>query len=413
MERKCAGELAPGQGPPGYADEVAKPRILAVDVGTGTQDILVFEAGMVIENAVQMVMPSPTMLVAGKVRQATAERRDLFLTGVTMGGGPGHWAVETHLREGLKVYATPDAARTFDDDLARVEAMGVRVVDDGELAAGASSLRLDLRDFYFDAVVDALTAFGVSAQFDAVAVAVFDHGAAPPGYSDRRFRFDYLREQVARGARLENFGFLAGAIPARMTRMQAVAKTWTGHEPLFVMDTGPAAVLGALEDPAVRAVERALVVNVGNFHTIAFLFEDGQIRGLFEHHTGELTSAELDAYLDQLGAGTISNDQVFDDMGHGALELGPVKQPPEIVAVTGPRRALLDGARLRPYAAVPHGDMMIAGCFGLLRGMAAHLPEHATAIEKALGPPAFQNRVKARPRDQGFVELEDSNHFLR
>ena len=372
---------------------MAKPRILAVDVGTGTQDILVFEAGTVIENAVQMVMPSPTMLVAAKVREATAERRDLLLSGVTMGGGPGHWAVEAHLRDGLKVYATPDAARTFDDDLARVEAMGVRLVDDRELAQHASSVRLELRDFYFDAVTEALTAFGVPTRFDAVAVAVFDHGAAPPGYSDRRFRFDYLREQVARGARLENFGFLAQAIPARMTRMQAVARTWTEDEPLFVMDTGPAAVLGALEDPAVRAVRRALLVNVGNFHTIAFVLEGGRIRGLFEHHTGELTSDELDEYLDQLGAGTISNDRVFDDMGHGALELGPAEQPPEIVAVTGPRRALLNGGRMRPYAAVPHGDMMMAGCFGLLRGIAAHLPEHAAAIEEALGPPAFQNRV--------------------
>ncbi len=372
---------------------MTRPRILAVDVGTGTQDILVFEAGTVVENAVQLVMPSPTMLVAAKVRQATADRRDLLLTGVTMGGGPGHWAVEAHLREGLKVYATPDAARTFDDDLARVEAMGVRVVDDGDVAGHDSSVRLELRDFYFDAVTEALTAFGVPTRFDALAVAVFDHGAAPPGYSDRRFRFDYLREQVARGARLENFGFLADAIPARMTRMQAVGKTWTGDEPLFVMDTGPAAVLGALEDRAVRAVERALVVNVGNFHTIAFLLAGGQIRGLFEHHTGELTSQELEAYLDQLAAGTISNDQVFDDMGHGALELGPADRPPDMLAVTGPRRALLNGGRLRPYAAVPHGDMMIAGCFGLLRGLGAHLPEHAAAIDEVLGPPAFQNRV--------------------
>jgi uncharacterized protein (DUF1786 family) len=372
---------------------MANPRILAVDVGTGTQDILVFEAGTVIENAVQMVMPSPTMLVAAKVRQATADRRALLLTGVTMGGGPGHWAVEAHLRQGLEVYATPDAARTFDDDLDRVQAMGIRVVDDGEVAQQSSSLRLELRDFYFDAVTEALTAFGVPTEFDAVAVAVFDHGAAPPGYSDRRFRFDYLREQVAGGARLQTFGFLAGAIPARMTRMQAVAQTWTGSAPLFVMDTGPAAVLGALEDPAARAAGRALLVNVGNFHTIAFRMEDGEIRGLFEHHTGELTIEELESYLDQLAAGTISNDRVFDDMGHGALELGPAERPPEIVAVTGPRRGLLRGSRIQTYAAVPHGDMMIAGCFGLLRGVAAHLPEHAPAIEEVLGPPAFEKRV--------------------
>src|SRR5438270_6472883 len=104
------------------------PRILAIDIGTGTQDILVLEAGALIENAVQLIMPSPTALLAERVKQATQDQVDLLLTGVTMGGGPGHWAVEAHLRAGLKVYATADAARTFDDDLDRVAAMGVRLV---------------------------------------------------------------------------------------------------------------------------------------------------------------------------------------------------------------------------------------------------------------------------------------------
>ncbi|TMG34659.1 MAG: hypothetical protein E6H92_12600 [Chloroflexi bacterium] len=191
---------------PRHFAQTRPPGLCMVSTG-GTQDILVFEAGTVIENAVQMVMPSPTMLVAARVRQATADRKDLLLTGVTMGGGPGHWAVESHLSAGLRVFATPQAARTFDDDLDRVQAMGIRVVDDGEVARYSSCTHLELRDFYFDAVAQALTAFGVPTEFDALAVAVFDHGAAPAGYSDRRFRFDYLREQVARGARLENFGF--------------------------------------------------------------------------------------------------------------------------------------------------------------------------------------------------------------
>src|SRR5919108_1681792 len=296
---------------------MSHPRILAVDVGTGTQDILIFEAGTVIENAVQLIMPSPTVLLAERVKQATADRADLFLTGVTMGGGPDHWAIESHLREGLLVYATAEAARTFDDDLERVTAMGVRIVD-GPNGAGTAR-RLEMRDFYFAELMQALRAFGVSTDFDAVAVAVFDHGAAPPGVSDRRFRFDYLRDQVERGTRLEGFGFLAGEIPARMTRMQAVARSWEGAAPIFLMDTGPSALLGALDDPAVGTVQRPMVVNLGNFHTIAALLDEHRIAGLFEHHTGELSREELERYLDQLASGTISNQAVFDDMGHGAL----------------------------------------------------------------------------------------------
>jgi len=365
---------------------VAHPRILAIDVGTGTQDILILEAGTVIENAVQLIMPSPTALLAERVKQATEDRVDLVLTGVTMGGGPDHWAVEAHLKAGLKVYATADAARTFDDDLERVASMGIRVVDSPAAADGAR--RLELRDFYLAELMAALRAFGVSTVFDAVAVAVFDHGAAPPGVSDRRFRFDYLREQVERGIGLEGFGFLAAEIPARMTRMQAVAGGWTGGEPLFLMDTGPAAILGAIDDGLVAAADPVGVLNVGNFHTVAALLDGRRIAGLFEHHTGQLTRPSLEHYLEQLATGALSNDQVFDDMGHGALELGANASPPKRLAVTGPRRGLLDGSPLQPHLAVPHGDMMLAGCFGLLRALAARLPEFAPVVEEQLGRPA-------------------------
>jgi uncharacterized protein (DUF1786 family) len=364
---------------------MSRPRILAIDVGTGTQDILVFEAGTLIENAVQLIMPSPTALLAERVKQATADKADLLLTGVTMGGGPDHWAVEAHLRAGLKVYATSEAARTFDDDLERVAAMGIRIVD-APNGPGAAR-RLELRDVYAPELMAALRAFGVSTVFDAIAVAVFDHGAAPPGVSDRRFRFDYLRDQVERGIGLAGFGFLAAEIPERMTRMRAVASSWAGSEPLFVMDTGPAAILGALDDARVGSTERLIVANLGNFHTIAAVLDRGQIRGLLEHHTGELTAAKLEGYLEALAAGTLSNQVVFDDMGHGALQLGRPSAPPELLAVIGPRRALLERSRLRPHLAVPHGDMMLAGCFGLLRALAARVPAFAPAIEDQLGAP--------------------------
>src|SRR5438309_1621670 len=152
--------------------------------------------------------------------------------------------------------------------------------------------------------------------------AVADRAAGRTGRaSDRRFRFDYLREQVERGTGLTGFGFLAAEIPARMTRMHAVARTWTGSDPLFLMDTGPAAILGALDDPRVGELNQVMVANLGNFHTIAALLEGRRIAGLFEHHTGELSREKLEAYLDALAAGSLSNQQVFDDMGHGALEL--------------------------------------------------------------------------------------------
>ncbi|MBF6591331.1 MAG: hypothetical protein IVW57_12510, partial [Ktedonobacterales bacterium] len=123
------------------------------------------------------------------------------------------------------------------------------------------------------------------------------------------------------------------------------------------------------------------------------------------HHTGLLDRAKLEGYLRELAAGTLENERIFADSGHGALTLEP-RRPRggatddettegaateggmPFLAVTGPRRALLRGSALRPYEAVPHGDMMLAGCFGLLRAVAALEPAYAPAIEGVLGAPA-------------------------
>ena len=92
-------------------------RILAVDMGTGTQDILLFDSEQSVENALQMIMPSATEIAAGRIRRATREGRPVVLMGVTAGGGPCAWALERHLKAGLAAFATPEAAKTFDDDL--------------------------------------------------------------------------------------------------------------------------------------------------------------------------------------------------------------------------------------------------------------------------------------------------------
>src|SRR5918912_2086504 len=160
-------------------------KLLCIDVGTGTQDILLFDSSTEIENCIQLVMPSPTQIVARRVRAATAARHTLLLAGVTMGGGPGAWAVEDHIKAGLPVYATPDAGRTFDDDLDRVTDMGVRIVSEDELDATWARLSpleatlIEMRDVDLPAIDTALEAFDEPAEYDALAVAVFDHGAAP------------------------------------------------------------------------------------------------------------------------------------------------------------------------------------------------------------------------------------------
>jgi uncharacterized protein (DUF1786 family) len=354
-----------------------------VDVGTGTQDVLLFDSEREIENCVQLVLPSPTQIVARRIRRATASGRAVLLVGRTMGGGPSAWAAEEHARRGFPIYATPDAGRTFDDELPKVEQMGVRIISEEEAAQLGDVERIVLHDLDLASLLGALAPFEVELDLAAVAVAVFDHGNAPPGVSDRVFRFEYIAETVVQND-LAAFAYPKEAIPERLTRMRAVAQDVPADLPALVMDTGPAAVLGALEDPTVRAVRNVLLANVGNFHTLAFHQVAGEIRGIFEHHTGELTVLALERYLGQLAAGTISNAEVFADKGHGALVRGFSGGAPDLLAVTGPRRAILAGSQLQPYNAVPHGAMMLAGCFGLLRAMARRMPAFAEAIEGRL-----------------------------
>lgn len=363
-------------------------RILAVDVGTGTQDILLFDSAKEPENGLKLVMPSPTVLVAERIRAATRGRQPLLLTGVTMGGGPSAWAAEEHHKAGLPIYATPDAARTFNDDLDAVHRdLGVVVVSEDEatvLARRDGVVHVEMRDFYYEEIRQALAAFEVSLDVDIVAVAVFDHGNAPPDVSDRKFRFDYIRQRLGTGLGLAAFAFWRDQIPPIMTRLLAVHRTTPPDVPLMVMDTAPAAVLGALEDPRVGDQPAKVVTNVGNFHTLAFALADGQITGVFEHHTGLITRHDLEGYIRRLAEGTLTDEELFADHGHGAIVFAPAPEALAFVAVTGPRRAMMRGSSLPVYFAVPHGDMMLAGCFGLVRACAVLAPEHAEEITAAL-----------------------------
>ncbi len=373
-------------------------KILCVDVGTGTQDILLYDSDKEIENCLKLVMPSPTLRVAQRVKEATRHGEAIILTGVMMGGGPSHWAVLDHVRAGHKVYATPEAARTFDDELDKVERMGIQVVSDEEARQldEEEERTIVLRDFDYAVIQLALAAFGVELAPDGLALAVFDHGNAPAGYSDRQFRFDYLEQRIRAENRLAAFAHQRGDVPDHLTRLKAVETSTQNFEgEIMLMDTAPAAVLGALLDPAVSAHRQAIVCNVGNFHTLAFRLGSSGIEGVFEHHTGELTREQLDGFIAKMMTGALEHREVFETMGHGALMFDRTPVTDRFVAVVGPRRSLLRDSQHRPYFAVPLGDMMIAGCFGLLRAYADRFPEHAEVIlaslQGAIKPAVWDN----------------------
>jgi uncharacterized protein (DUF1786 family) len=252
------------------------------------------------------------------------------------------------------------------------------------------SKHIELKDFDFATIRKALEPFGVSLDdLAAVAVAVFDHGDAPPNYSDRQFRFDYLDQRIRAENRLSAFAYLSEDVPSIMTRLEAVVKSANDIDaPLIVMDTAPAAVLGATYDSQLQRRERVMVVNVGNFHALAFRLGPSGIEGVFEHHTGLIDLSKLENLLVSLGNGSLTHEDIFGDHGHGALIYA--EQPLSLdegdfgVAVTGPRRNMMRDSNLRPYFAVPFGDMMIAGCFGMLAATGDLLPDLGEQIQASL-----------------------------
>ena len=375
-------------------------QILAIDIGTGTQDIFLYDSRLDLENGFKLVAPSPTMRVHSQIKACTRRGEPLLLTGAIMGGGPSQWAAEAHHAAGLPVYITPQAALSFNDDLNKIKEMGFKLVSEDEAQAlKPRCAHVELKDLDFGAILRAFDAVGISlSNLDAVAAAVFDHGNAPPDVSDRQFRFDYLDERIRAGRQslqpLTGFAFLSAQVPASMTRLQSLVQSAASDQaypaglPLVVMDTAPAAVLGALFDPQIHGRPELLVANVGNFHTLAFRLGRQGIEGVFEHHTGLLDVPKLERLIDGLADGSLRHEQVFDDHGHGALVYNhnPLdsREGGFGLAVTGPRRSMLKDSRLRPYFAAPFGDMMIAGCFGLLAAAAEVLPELGETIRHSL-----------------------------
>src|SRR5512141_2230923 len=107
-------------------------KILTIDIGTGTQDIFLYDSRLDIENGFKLILPSPTMMIHRRVKHTLETRTPLLLTGHQMGGGPSAWAIEEAARAGIPVYMTPGAATTLNDELEKVKALGIKIISEEE-----------------------------------------------------------------------------------------------------------------------------------------------------------------------------------------------------------------------------------------------------------------------------------------
>jgi uncharacterized protein (DUF1786 family) len=333
-------------------------RILAVDVGLGTQDILLYDDSKLPENSVKMVFPSMTQLLALEVKKS---RSNLCFHGSTMGGGPLAHAISEHIQEGYRVWMTPSAARSIRDDLQEVMEEGV-IISREHGPEECRGKRLHTRDVDFPFLREVLRGAGESFSFDWVAVAVQDHGHAARR-SDREFRFEKFRESLEKDGRLSSLGHLNP--PAYYTRMASLVEEVKKYHPgkIFVTDTKIAAIAGGLY--GIRD-ELIMAVDIGNGHTTAAIVDDREVLGLFEHHTHMLTKESLEDYLRRFASGKLRNEEVFNSGGHGCYMRRKPSKKPERVIATGPRRGLLGGSSMRVTFASPMGDVMMTGPAGMV-----------------------------------------------
>jgi uncharacterized protein (DUF1786 family) len=334
---------------------------LCLDIGSGTQDVLYYDPSLEPENCPKFVLPSPSKMVAARIRELTAAGRDIHLFGTNMGGGFAR-AVKAHLDAGRAVSCTPEAAFTLGDDMERLKNMGIELVDGCPQGHAAVHLA-DYDPGFWRAF---LGAAGLPVP-QRVAACAQDHGFHP-GKSNRRGRFTLWETFLAEAGGCPE-ALVYETPPPMLTRLAALRASIGGGK---TADTASAAVLGALFDPDVAAAceeAGAVILNMGNSHILGALVYGGRIFGIYEQHQGLRQPQDVWEDLEFFRRGGLTLDAVFDAGGHGCMTL-PL--PAEAKGfrqtfIIGPKRGLLRG-----HDAVfpcPGGDMMLAGCFGLVKGM--------------------------------------------
>ncbi len=259
-------------------------KILAVDIGAGTRDILLYDSEKQLENCIKLVLPSPSPLYAARVAEETARTGDLYFKGCVIGGGSFSRAVKRHVAEGRHVYMQGATAFCLRNNLEDVMATGVEVVE--EMPDGFSGTVIELDELDLAPLESLLLTVGESLEeVDAAAVAVQDHGIYPAGASNRKTRLAFMREQLMEDPRPNRLAFLEGEVPDQFPRMRSAMgrlRDQLSCRSLLVMDTAPAAVAGCLTDAEVekRLDGNLLVINAGNGHTMCCLLSGGGYRGV-------------------------------------------------------------------------------------------------------------------------------------
>lgn len=340
-------------------DATASQKILAIDIGQGTQDILLYDPAKNIENCISLILPSPTALYSRIIERCA---QDLYIHGSTIGGGRLTGALKNHLKKGYRVFMEAEAAASVRDNLDSVRRLGINI---GRPSGDFNGTQLFIKEVDISLLKGFLANFAEDMDVETVAVAVQDHGVSAEGKSDREFRFDVIARRLREDNAPASFAYWAEEVPPFFTRMTSLVKSLRKEfsGPVLIMDTAFCAVLGCMEEYQ----SPSLIVNVGNDHTLCVLLKEGKIDGLLEHHTGMLKPEKLRDLVTRFSRRDITCREVYEDGGHGALYMSNAPFSYEQIIVTGPNREKMRLTGLPVVFAAPGGNMMLTGPLGLVR----------------------------------------------
>jgi uncharacterized protein (DUF1786 family) len=335
-------------------------KILAIDIGAGTQDILLFDSQKKVENSTSLVLPTPSKYFTEKLKTIESH---VYIHGDTIGGGSLGRAILHHIQKGYRVVMEESAAYSLRNDLDEVKSMGIEV---GRRPETNHFQELEIQEVNLPLLKQFLSNFGEDLKVNVIAIAVQDHGVSPKGVSDRAFRFEKMERMLRKDNQPEAFHFLENSIPDYYLRMKSAvnAVKRTSFVQVLVMDTCLSAILGCLDE----ITGPSLIVNVGNGHTIAALLLERRIEALYEHHTHELTPQKLESDLKLLTRGQLDGKKVFEENGHGAMTLKPFYGEVSVI-VTGPNRDLFKETSFKFIYAAPGGNTMMTGPMGLVKAV--------------------------------------------
>lgn len=337
----------------------APDTVLCIDIGSRTQDALLYTRGENPANTPRMVLPSPALVLARRIAAHTDTGLGVYLHGTIMGDGFVQ-ALSRHLDAGRIAAMHPATAAAF---AANGVTLPPALAFVEKCPENCSPLQTGDVDLSFWKTICGHVGLEMPLQ---IAVAARDLGdgahTAPSGMSVWR---DTLFHAGSSGVPVETL--VHAAAPASLARLTAIQSVTGGP----VADSGAAALLGLLcvHSIAERSHrEGLLLVNAGNSHITAFLVYRERVFGVYEHYTFGIDSEQLTKDFTDFRLGWLPGESVVATGGRGCLfvDLPPEAEGFKAAYITGPQRDLLRGMG---QMAAAFDDVAQTGCFGLLHGM--------------------------------------------